>query len=132
MVWSLIHVLIIKISFISNQKCTNSLVMGIFVYLWISESRVQKSIISYLLLFCFWCYGPVRFAEKTSRNTVPVDLLWEKNTVPAEKTSWKVRIIREANRAMKLLKVRIHSQEQVSWQAGSTKSQLQAITVQRP
>ena len=31
--------------------------------------------------------GPVRFAEKTSRNTVPADLLGEKNTVPAEKTS---------------------------------------------
>jgi len=31
--------------------------------------------------------GPVRFAEKTSRNIVPADLLWEKNTVPAEKTS---------------------------------------------
>jgi len=31
--------------------------------------------------------GPVRFAEKTNRNTVPVDLLWEKNTVPTEKTS---------------------------------------------
>ena len=33
--------------------------------------------------------GPVRFAEKTSRNTVPADLLWEKNIVPAEKTSQK-------------------------------------------
>ena len=43
--------------------------------------------------------GPVRFVEKTSRNTVPVDLLWKKNTVPARKTSWKRRIIREANRA---------------------------------
>ena len=29
--------------------------------------------------------GPVRFAEKTSRNTVPADLSWEKNTVLAEK-----------------------------------------------
>jgi len=27
------------------------------------------------------------------------DLLWEKNTVPAEKTSQKVRIIRQANMA---------------------------------
>ena len=32
-------------------------------------------------------FGPVRFAEKTSRNTVPADLLREKNTVSAEKTS---------------------------------------------
>ena len=30
-------------------------------------------------------FGPVHFAEKTSRNTVPDDLLWEKNTVPAKK-----------------------------------------------
>ena len=29
--------------------------------------------------------GPVRFAEKTNRNTVPADLLGEKNTVPAQK-----------------------------------------------
>ena len=42
-------------------------------------------------------FGPVHFAEKTSRNTVLADLLWEKNTVPTEKTSWKRRIIREAN-----------------------------------
>ena len=31
--------------------------------------------------------GPVRFAEKTSRNTVSADLSWEKNTVTAEKTT---------------------------------------------
>jgi len=31
--------------------------------------------------------GLVRFAEKTSRNTVSADLLWEENTVPAEKTN---------------------------------------------
>ena len=43
--------------------------------------------------------GSVRFAEKTSQNIVLADLLWEKNTVPAEKISWKRRIIREANRA---------------------------------
>jgi len=43
--------------------------------------------------------GPVRFAEKTSRNTVSDDLLWEKKTIPAKKTSWKIRIIRQANRA---------------------------------
>ena len=44
--------------------------------------------------------GPIRFAEKTSQNIVLDDLLWEKNTVPAEKkTPWKVRITREANRA---------------------------------
>ena len=44
--------------------------------------------------------GPVHFAETTSRSTIPVNLLWEKNTVPTEKkTSWKVRIIKETNRA---------------------------------
>jgi hypothetical protein len=32
---------------------------------------------------------PVRFAKKAM-----VDLLWEKNTIPTEKTSWKIRIIR--------------------------------------
>jgi len=31
--------------------------------------------------------GPVRFAEKTSRNTVPADLSGEKNTVSTEKKS---------------------------------------------
>ena len=41
--------------------------------------------------------GPVRFAEKISRNIVLADLLWEKNTVSAEKISWKRQIIREAN-----------------------------------
>ena len=35
------------------------------------------------------CIGPVRFAEKTSRNTVPVDLLWEKYTVSTEKQAQK-------------------------------------------
>jgi len=34
------------------------------------------------------CY-PVRLAEKTSRNTVPANLLWEKNTVPSEKKTKK-------------------------------------------
>ena len=33
--------------------------------------------------------GPVRFAEKTNRNTVPADLLWEKNTVLTEKQAEK-------------------------------------------
>ena len=33
--------------------------------------------------------GPVRFAEKTSQNTVPADLLWEKNNVSAEKRAEK-------------------------------------------
>ena len=44
--------------------------------------------------------GLVCFAEKTSRNTVPADLLREKNTVSSKKTSSKVRIIREANSAI--------------------------------
>ena len=38
-------------------------------------------------------FGPVRFAEKTSRNTIPADLLREKNTISIEKR----RIIKEAN-----------------------------------
>ena len=36
---------------------------------------------------CFGYMGPVRFAEKTRQNTVPANLLGEKNTVPAEKRS---------------------------------------------
>ena len=44
--------------------------------------------------------GLVRFAEKTSWNIVLADLLWEKNTVPVEKTSWKVHIIRQKNRTL--------------------------------
>ena len=43
--------------------------------------------------------GHVYFAKKTSQNTVPIDLLWEKHAVPVEKISWKVRIIRQTNRA---------------------------------
>ena len=42
--------------------------------------------------------GPVRFAGKQAGTEA--DLLWEKNIIPAEKTSWKVRIIRETNRAI--------------------------------
>jgi len=53
--------------------------------------------------------GPVHFAEKTSWNTVPADLLWEKNTVLAEKTSWKVRIISEANGIASASQSRINS-----------------------
>ena len=34
-------------------------------------------------------YGPIRFAEKTSRNTIPADLLWEKNAVPTKKYKLK-------------------------------------------
>jgi len=32
-------------------------------------------------------YGLVRFAEKTRQNIIPADLLREKNTILAEKTS---------------------------------------------
>ena len=46
--------------------------------------------------------GPVRFAGKTSRNTVLADLSWEKNIVPVKKISWKVRIIRQTNKALVL------------------------------
>ena len=42
-----------------------------------------------MVVYCsymyYHIYGPVRFAEKTSRNIVPADLLREKNTVSAEK-----------------------------------------------
>jgi hypothetical protein len=41
----------------------------------------------------------VRFAEKLWLKILFVDLLWEKNTVPPKKTSWKIRIIRQTNRA---------------------------------
>ena len=51
--------------------------------------------------------GPV---EKTNRNTVPADLLWEKNTVLTEKTSWKRRIIREAN----IVSCK-HTTKRISW-----------------
>jgi len=33
--------------------------------------------------------GPVRFAEKTSQNTVLADLLWKKNTILAKKQAEK-------------------------------------------
>jgi len=41
----------------------------------------------WLVTLKFWAadMGSVHFAEKMSRNIVPADLLWEKNTVPAEK-----------------------------------------------
>jgi len=49
------------------------------------------------ILFPIVHIGSVRFAKKTSQNTVPADLLWEKkNTVPAEKQAKKVRIIRRS------------------------------------
>ena len=50
------------------------------------------------IVICSYLLGPVCFAEKTSRNTVPADLLWEKNIISVKKTSWKVHIIREANK----------------------------------
>ena len=44
-------------------------------------------------------FAGLNFGWNWLENTVPAKLLGEKNTVPAEKTSWKVRIIREAHRA---------------------------------
>ena len=45
----------------------------------------------------FYCnIGLVHFAEKTSLNTIPADLLWEKNTILTK----KIRIIRETNRTI--------------------------------
>ena len=55
------------------------------------------------ILLVTWCMthtGPVRFAEKTSWNTAPADLLWEKNNILIEKISRKVRIIIQANMAI--------------------------------
>ena len=59
----------------------------------------------WMIHLTFWCRGtkyrrylsrpsnkthnPVCFAEKTSRNIVSADLLWEKNTIPAEKNKLK-------------------------------------------
>ena len=76
--------------------------------LWV---RFSATICAWKIIWLLTHYGHVRFVEKTSRNTVPVDLLWEKNTVSAEKTSWKRRIIREANRPMFLswpLCIKVH------------------------
>jgi hypothetical protein len=42
---------------------------------------------------------PVRFAEKAWLKVLFANMLREKNTVLAKKTSWKVRIIRQTNRA---------------------------------
>ena len=58
---------------------------------------VAMSFHSLNLLFVI---GPVRFAEKISWNTIIADLLWEKNTILAKKTSWKVQIIRQANKTI--------------------------------
>jgi hypothetical protein len=39
----------------------------------------------------------VRFTEKPWLKVLFADWLWEKNTVSAKKTSWKLQIIRQAN-----------------------------------
>ena len=61
--------------------------------------------------------GPVCFAEKISWNTILADLLWEKNIVPTEKTSRKIRIIRETNLAYISYLIEPHFQlfEQITW-----------------
>jgi hypothetical protein len=46
---------------------------------------------------------PVCFAEKTWLKVLFVDLLWEKNIIPTEKISWKIRIIRQTNMALEIL-----------------------------
>ena len=43
----------------------------------------------FILSVHVWSPCPVRFAEKISRNTVPANLLWEKNIIPAEKNKLK-------------------------------------------
>ena len=52
----------------------------------LKENEIQWTVTT------FTYTGPVRFAEKISRNTVPTDLLWEKNTVSAEKQAEKDRL----------------------------------------
>jgi hypothetical protein len=41
---------------------------------------------------------PVRFAEKSRLKVLCTNLLEKKNTVLTKKTSWKIRIIKQANR----------------------------------
>ena len=48
--------------------------------------------------------APFVLLKKQAETLFQLILLWEKNTVPAEKTSWKRRIIREANMAETQLK----------------------------
>jgi hypothetical protein len=42
--------------------------------------------------------APFGWTDKSAEKALLADLLWEKNTVPAEKTSWKRRIISRVNR----------------------------------
>ena len=47
-------------------------------------------------------FGPVRWSEtwlKLTKNTVPAELLWEKNTIPAEKKKPNKPFLRQANEA---------------------------------
>ena len=50
-------------------------------YAFLCQIRIGADNVSHILI----C--PVRFAEKTSRNTVSADLLSDKNIIPAEKIS---------------------------------------------
>jgi hypothetical protein len=42
-------------------------------------------------------------------KTLLADLLWEKNIIRAEKTSWKVRIINQMNKALDTKDLYLHS-----------------------
>jgi hypothetical protein len=44
--------------------------------------------------------GPVRLGWWAGWKTLLADLCWEKNTIPAEKTNWKRRIISRVNRLL--------------------------------
>jgi hypothetical protein len=44
--------------------------------------------------------GPICFTEKLWLEVLFADLVWEKNIVSAKKISWKIRIIRQANKVV--------------------------------
>ena len=60
---------------------------------------IFSSYVAFTMYLDIYTIALVRFAEKTSRNIIPVDLLWERKHCFGWKASWKVRIIRQANRA---------------------------------
>ena len=49
--------------------------------------------------------APFASLKKQAETLFSADLLWEKNTFSAEKTSWKVRIIKQANRSICVLEL---------------------------
>ena len=65
----------------------------LFFRIWILQHDFLVNFVAKCSVGFQYCTGPVRFAEKISRNTVLADLLWEKNTVSVEKSSRKRRIM---------------------------------------